>query len=123
MSAGQPGFRDAQDRRRELSALGDPLEKLAPTVDVGLFRGERRTALGRREGGKGGRPAFDPVLKVRMLLLQALHGLSLAQTEYLRSPAWRDPIEIAHAILFLTGAESAYVSGAALAVAHSAELA
>jgi hypothetical protein len=81
MSAGQPGFWDVQDRLRELSAQGDPLEKLARTVDFELFRGELTTALGAREGGKGGRPAFDPVLKFRMLVLQALHGLSLAQTE------------------------------------------
>jgi transposase, IS5 family len=83
MSAGQPGFWDVQDRLRELSAQGDPLEKLARTVDFELFRSELTTALGKREGGKGGRPAFDPVLKFRMLVLQALHGLSLAQTEYL----------------------------------------
>jgi len=36
-----------------------------------------------RDRAKGGRPAFDPVLKFRMLVLQAMHGLSLAQTEYL----------------------------------------
>jgi hypothetical protein len=36
MSAGQPGFWDVQDRLRELSAQGDPLEKLARTVDFGL---------------------------------------------------------------------------------------
>lgn len=81
MSAGQPGFWDVQDRLRKLSAQGDPLEKRAQTVDFGLFRGELTTALGTREGSKGGRPAFDPVLKFRMLVLQALHGLSLAQTE------------------------------------------
>lgn len=44
---------------------------------------ELRAALGTRDRGKGGRPTFDPVLKFRMLVLQALHGLSLAQTEYL----------------------------------------
>jgi transposase, IS5 family len=32
---------------------------------------------------KGGRPPFDVVVKFRMLVLQALHGLSLDQTEYL----------------------------------------
>ena len=83
MSAGQPGLWDVQDRLRELSAQGDPLEKLARTVDFELFRGEVTTALGTREGGKAGRPAFDPVLKFRMPVLQALHGLSLAQTGYL----------------------------------------
>ena len=31
----------------------------------------------------GGRPPFDPVLKVRLLVLQSLPGLSLEQTEYL----------------------------------------
>ncbi|MBW6402109.1 IS5 family transposase [Roseomonas sp. HJA6] len=83
MSAGQPGFWDVQDRLRELSAQGDPLEKLARTVDFELFRAELTATLGPRDRSKGGRPAFDPVLKFRMLVLQALHGLSLAQTEYL----------------------------------------
>jgi IS5 family transposase len=83
MSSGQPGFWDVQDRLRELSAQGDPLEKLAATVDFELFRAELSAALGARDHSKGGRPAFDPVLKFRMLVLQALHGLSLAQTEYL----------------------------------------
>ena len=40
-------------------------------------------ALGSRDRSKGGRPPFDAVLKFRMLVLQAMHGLSLAQTEYL----------------------------------------
>lgn len=40
-------------------------------------------ALGARDLSKGGRPCFDPVLKFRMLVLRAMHGLSLAQTEYL----------------------------------------
>lgn len=40
-------------------------------------------ALGPRDPMKSGRPGFDPVLKFRMLVLQAMHGLSLDQTEYL----------------------------------------
>lgn len=83
MSSGQPGFWDVQERLRELSAQGDPLEKLSATVDFELFRAELTAALGVRDLRKGGRPSFDPVLKFRMLVLQALHGLSLAQTEYL----------------------------------------
>ncbi len=83
MSGGQPGFWDVQDRLRELSAQGDPLEKLAATVDFEIFRVELMAALGTRDHAKGGRPAFDPVLKFRMLVLQAMHGRSLAQTEYL----------------------------------------
>ena len=83
MSGGQPGFWDVRDRLRELSAQGDPLEKLAATVDFEIFRAELAAALGARDRAKGGRPAFDAVLKFRMLVLQAMHGLSLAQTEYL----------------------------------------
>jgi transposase, IS5 family len=78
---GQSGFWDVEDRLKELSAEGDPLEKLAATVDFEMFRPVLRRALGRSPGGKGGRPGFDPVLKFKMLVLQALHGLSLAQTE------------------------------------------
>lgn len=83
MSGGQRGVWDVEERLRELSTQGDPLEKLAATVDFEKFRAELDTALGARDRGKGGRPAFDPVLKFRMLVLQAMHGLSLAQAEYL----------------------------------------
>lgn len=52
-------------------------------MDFEIFRPELVTALGPRDRSKGSRPAFDPVLKFRILVLQAMHGLSLAQTEYL----------------------------------------
>lgn len=48
-----------------------------------MFRADLAAALGPRDPAKGGRPGFDVVLKFRMLVLQALHGLSLEQTEYL----------------------------------------
>jgi transposase, IS5 family len=83
MSAGQRGFWDVEDRLRALSEQGDPLEKLASTVDFEMFRADLVKALGRLDRSKGGRPPFDPVLKFRLLVLQAMHGLSLAQTEYL----------------------------------------
>jgi hypothetical protein len=70
MSSGQPDFWDLQDRLRELSAQGDPLEKLSTTVDFELFRAELTAALGTRDLRKGGRPSFDHVLKFRMLVLQ-----------------------------------------------------
>ena len=85
MAGRQPGFWDVEERLRELSAQGDPLEKLAATVDFEMFRPDLAAALGPRDRAKGGRPPFDVVLKFRMLVLQALHGLSLEQTEYLVS--------------------------------------
>jgi IS5 family transposase len=80
---GQRGFWDVEERLKELSAEGDPLEKLDATVDFEIFRPVLGKALRRGDASKGGRPGFDPVLKFKMLVLQAMHGLSLAQTEYL----------------------------------------
>jgi IS5 family transposase len=85
VSAGQPGFWDVEERLRELTARGDPLEKLAATVDFEIFRASLEEALRPRDRSKGGRPPFDAVLKFRMLVLQAMHGLSLDQTEFLVS--------------------------------------
>jgi len=48
-----------------------------------MFRPVLTKALRRSAPSKGGRPPFDPVLKFRMLVLQSLHGLSLAQTSYM----------------------------------------
>jgi len=56
---------------KERSAEGDPLEKLGATVDFELFRPVLRKALGGSHPSKGGRPGFDPVLKFKMLVLQA----------------------------------------------------
>jgi IS5 family transposase len=80
---GQRGFWDVDDRLKELSAEGDPLERLAKTVDFELFRPALVQALDRSDPSKGGRPGFDPVLKFKMLVLGAMHGLSLQQTDYL----------------------------------------
>jgi IS5 family transposase len=83
MAGRQVGFWDVEYRLRQLSERGDPLERLAATVDFEIFRAELDAALGARDPSKGGRPPFDPVLKFRMLVLQAMHGLSLAQAEFL----------------------------------------
>jgi IS5 family transposase len=40
-------------------------------------------AVPRGDGSKGGRPAFDRVLMFKVLLLQAMHGLSDERAEYL----------------------------------------
>jgi transposase, IS5 family len=80
---GQCGFWDVEERLKELSAEGDPLEKLGATVDFELFRPVLTKAFVGSDPSKGGRPGFDPVLKFKMLVLQALHGLSLQQTDYL----------------------------------------
>ena len=79
----QPGFFDLSARLRELSAKGDDLERIAALVDFAQFRPELERAVPRSDGSKGGRPAFDHVLMFKILLLQAMHGLSDERCEYL----------------------------------------
>jgi len=79
---GQPGLFDTDERLRALSAAGDPLERLAATVDFELFRPELEAALARADRSRGGRPPYDAVLMFRVLILQALYTLSDEQTEY-----------------------------------------
>lgn len=81
--AGQIGLWDVEGRLSQLSRHGDPLEKLSVTVDFEIFRADLVKAVPRRDRSRGGRPPIDPVLKFRMLVLQALNGLSLEQTEFL----------------------------------------
>jgi IS5 family transposase len=79
----QPGFFDVEERLRELSAKGDDLERIAALVDFAQFRPELERAVPRSDGSKGGRPAFDRVVMFKILLLQAMHGLSDERCEYL----------------------------------------
>ena len=81
--ASQLGFFDVDSRLRELSAKGDDLEHISALVDFEVFRLDLVRAVPRSDGTKGGRPAFDPVLMFKILLLQAMHGLSDERTEYL----------------------------------------
>jgi IS5 family transposase len=68
---GQRGFWEVEDRLKELSAEGDPLERLSKTVYFELFRPDLVDGLGRSDPSKGGRPGFDLVLKFKMLVLGA----------------------------------------------------
>jgi transposase len=80
--AGQPGFFDADERLKVLSAAGDPLERLATVVDFEVFRGELEAALVRSDRAKGGRLPYDAVLMFKVLVLQTLYTLSDDATEY-----------------------------------------
>jgi len=80
--AEQPGFFDAEERLRALSAAGDPLARLKAVVDFELFRTELEAGLHRADRSRGGRPSYDAVLMFRVLVLQTLYTLSDDQTEY-----------------------------------------
>lgn len=79
---GQAGFWDIDERYVRLSEAGDPLEKLDAVVPWDVFRKPLAKALKRSDGGKGGRPPFDPVMMFKILVLQALYDLGDDQAEF-----------------------------------------
>ena len=79
---GQAGFWDIDERYVRLSEAGDPLEKLNAVVPWEVFRKPLAKALKRSDGAKGGRPPYDPVMMFKILVLQALYGLSDDQAEF-----------------------------------------
>ena len=64
-----------------VSKTGDPLERLARIVDFEIFRPELDRALRRSDRADGGRPATDAVLMFKILVLQAVYGMSDEQAE------------------------------------------
>ena len=79
---GQAGFWDIDERCVRLSEAGDPLEKLNALVPWEVFRKPLAKALKRSDGAKGGRPSYDPVMMFKVMVLQALYGLSDDQAEF-----------------------------------------
>lgn len=77
----QLDFLGHEKRLRELSSEGDPLEILARVIPWESFRRGLNSALG-RDKTTTGRPPFDCVLMLKMLVLQHLHNLSDFQTSY-----------------------------------------
>lgn len=51
-------------------------------VDFEVFRPALRTAIPRKDRSQGGQPLLDPVMMFKILVLQALSGLSDEQAEH-----------------------------------------
>jgi transposase, IS5 family len=79
----QSGLFGLSEHLERLSKHGDPLEVLEATVDFEYFRGWLVEGLGYGDGGKGGRPPFDPVSMFKALILQTQHNLSDARMEFM----------------------------------------
>ena len=77
----QLDFLGVEKRRRELSAEGDPLEVLARVIPWESFRRGLDAALG-RDKVTTGRPPFDVVKMLKILVLQHLYNLSDFQASY-----------------------------------------
>lgn len=81
-SPNQPGFFDAQDRLNDLLAMGDPLQRLDEVVDWKIFRPVLDKLPREEAKGPGGRPAFDPLMLFKVLILGHLYNLSDFQLEF-----------------------------------------
>jgi transposase len=79
----QAGLFGLSDHLKRLSAHGDPLEELSRIVDFEAFRPTLVAALAYGDGAKGGRPAYDPVAMLKVLILAAQNNVSDARMEYL----------------------------------------
>ena len=72
------------DHQREVTRAIKGINKLNEVIDWEVFRKDLEALLGyhRRDSSKGGRPPFDPVLMLKVLVLQKYYGLSDDQTEF-----------------------------------------
>jgi len=78
----QRSFFDEQDRLKQLSRQGDPLERLSAAVDWELFRPQLKKCFKKEPKGPGGRPPYDYVMMFKVLILQRLYNLSDEQMQY-----------------------------------------
>ncbi len=78
----QLGFFDLQDRYEQLSAAGDPLERLNAIIPWSKFRPTLNRLLKKARKSNAGRPPYDYILMFKILVLQSLYNLSDHQMEY-----------------------------------------
>jgi IS5 family transposase len=79
----QAGLFGLSDHLKRLSAHGDPLEELGRIIDFEAFRPVLVAALAYGDGSKGGRPPYDPVAMLKVLVLAAQNNVADARMEYL----------------------------------------
>ncbi len=84
MAEKQSGLFDAEFRLRKIDCIGDPLQKLSAAIDWEYFRPTLNKGFAKDEParGPGGRPAYDFVLRFKVLILQSLYNLSDDAMEY-----------------------------------------
>jgi transposase len=59
-----------------LSDLGDLLETCLAAIDFEMFRRDLEAALNSSYGAKGCRPPYDPVMMLKILIIQAQDNLA-----------------------------------------------
>lgn len=79
----QNGLFDMKFRLGDLSKDGDPLKKINDFIPWEEFRNELSVLRKEKTGNVGGRPSFDVILMMKILILQSIYNLSDDATEYL----------------------------------------
>ena len=79
----QAGLFGLSEHLKRLSSHGDPLEELGRIIDFEAFRPVLAAALAYGDGAKGGRPPYDPVAMLKVLVLAAQNNVADARMEYL----------------------------------------
>jgi IS5 family transposase len=79
----QIGFFDEDRRLKRLSEMGDPLEKVTRAVDWEIFRPILSHVFYKENSGAGGRPPWDYVLMLKVLLLQGWYNIADDKAEYM----------------------------------------
>ena len=77
------GLRDATSGVRCCSTEERLCAAISAAVDVEIFRPALAPALAYADGAKGGRPPLDPVMMLKILVIQAANNLSDERAEYL----------------------------------------
>ena len=73
---------DLSRRFRDISKMGDPLEKLNKAIKWELFRKIIEKLIScKNKSFKGGRPSYDHILMFKIIVIQTLYNLSDEQLE------------------------------------------
>ncbi len=78
----QIGLFDVEYKLAELSAMGDPLEKLNNAINWGHFKPVLNKVFRKARKSNAGRPPFDYVMMFKVLVLQTMYNLSDAQVQF-----------------------------------------
>lgn len=82
-SIGKKGLFDEQETYDQLSAIGNPLEKIALVVEFEIFRSTLEEGiLNKNKKSNAGAKPFDVVMMFKILILQRYYGLGDTQIEY-----------------------------------------
>lgn len=78
----QTGLFDLEFRLDKIDANGDPLKKLNDLIDWEMFRPKLKAVRQGQRKSAAGRKPYDAVLMFKVLVVQALYGLSDDATEF-----------------------------------------